>query len=699
MTVQSAYIKTLVYVCKLRFPKYPPFYFPIYLILKFLEEIDFNYSTRKLNFQLCAIPNKYFDFLCRDHDIQSEHTIFINRSVFDYYIYQKDVNFINVLLSDATKKSKKLSCAERVVKDILNSPENSTKENKSLTLYQVFPLNMPINKIFIKENSFWNFIDKYKLSSDHEIYVNMSMLAQNQKLPPISTKANIFLISSPYEVPSPFTDDILKEYFRKPRLLYRNHTYSIELTEEELGNFIFCENFQLISKLKRIFFKCVHLESRENPFDSFGIVMHNLTSLTQTTTINYQVPRQLLDDHFITTYPSGLRNIFENLKSSISTFITCESSKELLKVRKIFPLFSLVGERGSGKRKIMQAVARSLGMHIHFAECCDIISTLASQTEQKLLYTLHRATNCKPIIICFNDFEFFGRNNEGHEDDRVIDFFKAELDKLFMKSSLENPIIIVGMVNSNQPLKSRKLNELFLETIIIEPLEQQERFKSLVWYHQRELYDRMCFAIKTKKLDNYINLQTLKMNQNDLNILHTVAEQTQGFILGDLKILYQRSILDANENPLELGLNQKKFEKQLSLIKKCFSDSIGTPEIPRVLWDEIGGLANLKSEIQNSIAIPLKYSHMMGNKNMKRSGILLFGPPGTGKTLIAKAVATECSLAFLSVQGPELLNKFVGQSEQNVRDVFSKARACSPSVIFLDELDSLAPNRGVAGNF
>jgi peroxin-6 len=230
--------------------------------VKFIQEFQFKFHIRQLNFQLRAIPNRYFDFLCRENEIQSDHTIFINQKVFDYYIYQKDVNFLNLKVSDATKKSQKLSLAEKVVKNISNSSENSIKNNKMMAVYQVFPVEgIPINKVFIKENSYWNFIDKYKLSADdHDIYVNMSMLVPTQTLPAIATKANIFLVNSPYDVPSAFVDDVMSEYFKTPRLLYRNHTYRLELTEDELGNFIFCENFQLITKLKRIYFKCVHLE-------------------------------------------------------------------------------------------------------------------------------------------------------------------------------------------------------------------------------------------------------------------------------------------------------------------------------------------------------------------------------------------------------------------------------------------------------
>lgn len=701
MTRQSAYLKILLHACKLRYAKYPSYFFPVYLIVKFLQDFQFKFHVRQLNFQLRSIPNRYFDFLCRDHEIQSDHTIFINQKVFDYYIYQKDVNFLNVTLSDATKKSKKVTDVERVVKNILNSPENMNKSNKMVAIYQVFPLEgVPVNKIYIKENSFFNFIDRYKLTADRqEVYVNMSMLATTQKLPAISTKANIFLVNSPYDVPSSFVDEVFKNYFMKPRLLYRNHTYRLELTEEELGNFVFCDNFQLITKLKRVYFKCVHLESRNSAFDVVGIVMRNVTSLHQTTTINYQVPKLMLGDHFTTRYPTGLFNAFNELRSSMMPFISSsESSKKMLKDRKIFPIVQLLGERGSGKRKVLQSVADSLGIHIHFAECCDIVTSIATQTEQKILYTLHRATNCQPIILCFNDFEFFGKNNEGHEDDRVINYLKTELDKLFSKQTFDNPIIIVALVNSNQPLTSPKLNGLFLETIAVQPLEKEDRFRSLLWYHQRELFDRMCYGIKTTKLENYINISMQNLNRLDVEVLRKVADQTQGFILGDLRVLYQKSAPEPSENFADFTLDESIFLKQLTEIKKCFSDSIGTPEIPRVKWDDIGGLANLKTEIQNSIGLPLKYSHLIMSKNLKRSGILLFGPPGTGKTLIAKAVATECNLSFLSVQGPELLNMYVGQSEQNVRDVFAKARAAAPCVVFLDELDSLAPNRGVAGD-
>ena len=127
---QKSYLKLLLYVSKLRFNQYPAYYYPTYMVVKCLMDFQFKFHVRQLDFLLRSIPNRYFDFLCRDHDILSDHTIFINKEVFDYYIFQKDVNFLNLNLSDAMKKSKKLSEAENVVKKILSSPENGNNKKR-----------------------------------------------------------------------------------------------------------------------------------------------------------------------------------------------------------------------------------------------------------------------------------------------------------------------------------------------------------------------------------------------------------------------------------------------------------------------------------------------------------------------------------------------------------------------------------------
>eukprot|EP00301_Raphidiophrys_heterophryoidea_P026731 c9295_g1_i1.p1 GENE.c9295_g1_i1~~c9295_g1_i1.p1 ORF type:complete len:345 (+),score=111.09 c9295_g1_i1:456-1490(+) len=143
---------------------------------------------------------------------------------------------------------------------------------------------------------------------------------------------------------------------------------------------------------------------------------------------------------------------------------------------------------------------------------------------------------------------------------------------------------------------------------------------------------------------------------------------------------------------------ESHVKKAVQTAQALCNTAVVTVRIPNVKWEDIGGLVEVKKEILDVVELPLKYPHLFSSGLRKRSGVLLYGPPGTGKTLLAKAVATECSLNFLGVKGPELIDMYVGESERNVRELFQKARESSPCVIFFDELDALAPNRGASGD-
>lgn len=150
--------------------------------------------------------------------------------------------------------------------------------------------------------------------------------------------------------------------------------------------------------------------------------------------------------------------------------------------------------------------------------------------------------------------------------------------------------------------------------------------------------------------------------------------------------------------PMARCLTKADFEVAVEAARKNFSDSIGAPKIPNVTWDDVGGLNNIKDAVTETIQLPLERPELFAKGMKKRSGILFYGPPGTGKTLLAKAIATEYSLNFFSVKGPELLNMYIGESEANVRRVFQRARDARPCVVFFDELDSVAPKRGNQGD-
>ncbi|XP_049852142.1 uncharacterized protein LOC126329592 [Schistocerca gregaria] len=131
---------------------------------------------------------------------------------------------------------------------------------------------------------------------------------------------------------------------------------------------------------------------------------------------------------------------------------------------------------------------------------------------------------------------------------------------------------------------------------------------------------------------------------------------------------------------------------------KSNSLGFGLYRIPKVKWEDIGGLQEAKKEILDTIQLPVLHPELFSEGVQHRSGVLLYGPPGTGKTLLAKAVATECRLNFISVKGPELLSMYIGLSEKNIRDIFERASNAQPCVVFFDELDSLAPKRGIHGD-
>jgi peroxin-6 len=200
--------------------------------------------------------------------------------------------------------------------------------------------------------------------------------------------------------------------------------------------------------------------------------------------------------------------------------------------------------------------------------------------------------------------------------------------------------------------------------------------------------------------------------------LKSIAMQTAALVAGDLLDVVNRASLARSSRLLSLSESQScelsdiylsggqaatdllagDFSRAIAAARSTFSDAIGAPKIPTVTWQDVGGLSSQKDAIMETISLPLTHPELFANGIRKRSGILFYGPPGTGKTLLAKAIATEFSLNFFSVKGPELLNMYIGESEANVRRVFQRARDARPCVVFFDELDSVAPKRGNQGD-
>jgi transitional endoplasmic reticulum ATPase len=195
----------------------------------------------------------------------------------------------------------------------------------------------------------------------------------------------------------------------------------------------------------------------------------------------------------------------------------------------------------------------------------------------------------------------------------------------------------------------------------------------------------------------------------DVN-LESIAKVTHGFVGADLEALSKEAAMRSLRRILpEINLEQPKIPAEIlnkiKITKQDFDEALrdiqpsALREVlvqrPNMGWDDIGGLQQVKEELAEAIEWPLKHANLFAEANVEPpKGILLYGPPGTGKTMIAKAVAATSEANFISIKGPELISKWVGESEKGVREVFRKARQAAPCVVFFDELDAIAPRRG-----
>lgn len=227
-----------------------------------------------------------------------------------------------------------------------------------------------------------------------------------------------------------------------------------------------------------------------------------------------------------------------------------------------------------------------------------------------------------------------------------------------------------------------------------------EEFEDSVQFESKLDPLQLPFSLRTDISKQNLALKSAGLTPPDLKSIIKMAKQIalKRHIALSKKIEVPLDKLVRIGNGGTVVLDSEDFDKAINDARDQFSDSIGAPKIPNVKWEDIGGLDLVKDEILDTIDMPLKHPELFSNGLKKRSGILFYGPPGTGKTLLAKAIATNFSLNFFSVKGPELLNMYIGESEANVRRVFQKARDAKPCVIFFDELDSVAPKRGNQGD-
>ena len=344
----------------------------------------------------------------------------------------------------------------------------------------------------------------------------------------------------------------------------------------------------------------------------------------------------------------------------------------------------LYGPPGTGKTLIAKAVANEVDAHFITLSGPEIMSKYYGESEERLREVFDEAQENAPSIVFIDEIDSIAPKREevkGEVERRIVAQLLALMDGLKTRGQ----VVVIAATN--------------LPDMIDPALRRGGRFDREIEIGIPDTRGRQqIFQIHTRGMPL----------AEDVN-LDDYARSTHGFVGADIALLAKEAAMHAlrriiprikieEEIPAEiideLHVTNEDFVEAHKHVEPSAMREV-LVEIPDIKWEDVGGLDDVKAELAEAVEWPLKYPDLFAGLDTKPPrGILLFGPPGTGKTLLAKAVANESESNFISVKGPELLSKWVGESERGVRQVFRKARQAAPSIIFFDEIDALMPKRG-----
>jgi transitional endoplasmic reticulum ATPase len=345
----------------------------------------------------------------------------------------------------------------------------------------------------------------------------------------------------------------------------------------------------------------------------------------------------------------------------------------------------LHGPPGTGKTLMARAVANEIDAYFTDISGPEIMSKYYGESEEQLRGVFEEAEENAPAVVFIDEIDSIAPERgetSGDVERRVV----AQLLSLMDGLEERGEVIVIGATNRVDALDPALRRGGRFDREIEVGVPDKGGRKEILQVHTRGMP-----LSESVSLDEY-------------------AENTHGFVGADIAQLAKeaamnalrriRPELDLEEDEIDaetlerLEVTESDFKNALKGIEPSALREVFV-EVPDVTWEDVGGLEETKERLREAIQWPLEYPEVFAQMDMQAAkGVLMYGPPGTGKTLLAKAIANESQSNFISIKGPELLNKYVGESEKGVREVFEKARANAPTVVFFDEIDSIAGERG-----